>query len=75
MTGRLFVSDKIKSIILSAVFGGAIYYGFMRILEWAGKDFYWYLLGGTVAVMILAVNLIPNFVMPLFNKYEPLPEG
>jgi STE24 endopeptidase len=73
MTIGLFFGDKVKSTILSVLFGSAIYFGLMKIIEWAGTDFYWYVVGFFVAFMLLAVNIVPNFIMPLFNKYEPLP--
>jgi STE24 endopeptidase len=75
MTGSLFISDKFKSIILISIFGGFLYYGFMVILQWAGKDFYWYLMGGWILTMLVTINIYPNFIMPLFNNYDPLPEG
>lgn len=75
MTLGLFFGDKFKSTILVMLFGSTIYYGLMKIIEWAGTDFYWYVLGFFVSFILISVNIIPNFIMPLFNKYDPLPPG
>lgn len=75
MTIGLFFMDKFKSTILSMIFGSVVYFGLMRIIEWAGTDFFWYVLGFFVAFILLLVNIVPNFIMPLFNKYDPLPQG
>lgn len=75
MTLGLFFGDQFKSLVLTLIFGSIVYYGLMRIIEWAGTDFYWYLLGFIVAFLLLFVNIVPNFIMPLFNKFDPLPQG
>lgn len=72
MTLGTFWSDKFKSVLLTIILGGPIYYGIMKIIVWGGPYFYLYLGGFFIVMMILLVNLIPNFIMPLFNKYTDL---
>lgn len=45
------------------------------MIVWGGEQFYLYLTGFTIVMMILMVNLVPNVIMPLFNDYKDLPEG
>jgi STE24 endopeptidase len=44
-------------------------------MEWGGESFYIYLFYLVVVFMLIMMWLVPNVIMPLFNKYEDLPEG
>ena len=72
MTVGVYISDKIKEYILTAVIGLPIYYGFMWLVIWGGEKFYIYVSIFMAVTIILMVNLVPNVIMPLFNKYEDL---
>ena len=67
-----FRGDKIKSWLLTIIIGGPIYYGIMKIIVWGGQYFFIYLGIFFIVMMILLVNIVPNFIMPLFNKYTEL---
>ena len=75
MTLGTFFGDKVKGYILGLVIGVPIYYGIMKIIVWGGEYFYLYLASFTVIMLILLVMLVPNVIMPLFNKYTPLEDG
>jgi STE24 endopeptidase len=75
MTVGVYISDKIKEYILTAVIGLPIYYGFMWLVIWGGEMFFIYVSIFMAITIILMVNLIPNFIMPLFNKYDDLEDG
>lgn len=75
MTLSLFFSDKIKGLILSMVIGGPFLALFLKIIEWGGERFYIYVWAFTVVFSLFMMTIVPVFIMPLFNKYDPLPEG
>ncbi len=75
MTIGIYISDKIKEYILTAVIGLPIYYGFMWLVIWGGEKFYIYVSIFVAVTIILMVNIIPNVIMPLFNTYTELQEG
>ena len=75
MTIGVYISDKIKEYIITAVIGLPIYYGFMKLLEWGGDMFYIYVSIFVAVTIILMVNIVPNVIMPLFNEYKDLEEG
>lgn len=75
MTLGLFFSDKIKGLILTFVIGGPFMALFLKVIEWGGDKFYIYVWALTVVFSLFMMTLAPVFIMPLFNKYEPLPEG
>ena len=75
MTLRLFIADKFKGIALAFLLGVPIYYGFMTMIEQGGEQFYIYLFGFSAVTIMIMVNVIPNFIMPLFNEYKDLEDG
>lgn len=71
----LFTSDKIKSTILTILIGFPFYILFMGLIVKGGENFWIYLLGFVIVFMIIFINIVPSWIMPLFNKYEELEEG
>jgi len=70
-----FFLDKIKSYMLTLVFGGliltAILFFFYQLGEWA----WLYAWGLTIIFSILAPPIYTNLISPLFNQFTPLAEG
>ncbi len=74
-TKKTFVTDKIKNIILTAIFGGGLIYLLIVIEENAGNLFFLYA-WIAVFIILLVVNLIyTSVIVPLFNKLTPLEDG
>ncbi len=72
-TLKLWISDQIKGIILGLVIGFPI----LCLLLWLVGLPVWWLWAFTVvfAFQLLMMVVYPMIIMPLFNKFEPLPEG
>lgn len=71
----LWAKDQAKTVVLSQVFMAPIIAALVWTIHWAGQNFYlavWLLLAVVQLVMIL---IFPTFIQPLFNKFDPLPEG
>ncbi|CCK81176.1 M48 family metallopeptidase [Desulfobacula toluolica] len=74
-TPILFVTDLMKSIVLSAVLGGLLLSVILGFLEFGGR-FAWIMCWTASAVFLLAVQyIVPTWIMPLFNKFSPLEDG
>jgi len=71
----LFVTDKIKSLALTAVFGGPFTALLIKIIKMGGDSFALYVWAFTFVFSVIMMTLVPVVIMPLFNKYEKLPEG
>lgn len=74
-TFGLWAKDKIKSVVLSLLFGCPIVAALIWTIKWGGDNFYlavWVLLS---AVQFLMILIFPTFIQPLFNKFEALPDG
>lgn len=74
-TLSLWVTDKLKSFILSMLIGVALIY----VLLWLVQKFphNWWILGFITlfGFQIIMMVLYPIVILPLFNKLSPLPEG
>ncbi|EJS43087.1 ste24p [Saccharomyces arboricola H-6] len=75
LTVKLWFTDMIKSLTLAYAIGGPILYLFLKIFDKFPTDFLWYIMVFLFIVQILAMTIIPVFIMPLFNKFTPLEDG
>ncbi|SCU84374.1 LADA_0D01354g1_1 [Lachancea dasiensis] len=75
LTVGLWITDKVKGSLLSAVIGMPVMYAFLKIFEAFPTNFLAYICGFILVVQILAMTLIPVYIMPLFNKFTPLEDG
>lgn len=74
-TPRLFILDKVKGWLLSALLGGGIFAIIIWIWLKTG-NFFWLIAWGVVTVIsIFLVMFYSNIIVPLFNKQTPLEEG
>ncbi|KAI8822201.1 peptidase family M48-domain-containing protein [Fimicolochytrium jonesii] len=74
-TLRLFFTDMVKGQLLSAVIGIPLLVAFLKIIEWAGSNFYFYIWVFVLVVQFVMILIFPTLIQPLFNKFTPLPEG
>ena len=74
-TQKLWWLDRLKGLLLSLVLAYPLLVLVLKLVEWAGT---WWWLWAWVAVLtfqlVLAV-VAPVLILPLFNKFTPLPEG
>jgi STE24 endopeptidase len=75
MTVGLFVVDKIKSLLLTAIIGAPFVAAMLFIIKTGGEHFYLYVWAFLFVFSVIMMTLFPVVIMPMFNKYEPLPEG
>lgn len=71
----LFISDKLKGFGLMAVIGGPFISLLLKLIKWGGDQFYLYVWAFTFVFSLFMMTVYPVLIMPLFNKYETLPEG
>lgn len=74
-TASLWISDKIKGVLLMFALGFPLLWVLLVLVEWAGDA--WWLWGFAVmfGFQLLMLILYPKLILPLFNKLTPLPEG
>lgn len=74
-TPRLFITDKLKGYLLTAIIGSALGWVFFWLVQTLGQSFWIYFLM-IVAVFMLFMNMFyTSLILPLFNKLTPLEDG
>jgi STE24 endopeptidase len=74
-TQKTWWLDRLKGFALAFVLGYPLIVLLLKIVEWTGADWW---LWGWAAVMgfqLLMLVLAPVLILPLFNKFTPLPQG
>ncbi|MBU8848410.1 MAG: M48 family metallopeptidase, partial [Desulfobacterales bacterium] len=74
-TPRLFFTDLIKSIVLSAALGGILLSLILGFLEFGGRFAWLYCWAASTIFLLIVQYIVPTWIMPLFNKFTPLEEG
>jgi STE24 endopeptidase len=74
-TLKTFVADRLKAVLLFILFGVPMICAILWFFEYAG-NIAWLYCWIAVTIFTLTIQYIaPHWIMPLFNKFEPLPEG
>ena len=74
-TLKTWITDHLKMLLLSVVLGLPLVTAILKLTDWIGDRWWlwaWLLLMAFQAVMMI---LAPILILPLFNKFTPLPEG
>lgn len=74
-TWRVFVMDRIKGTLLGALIGVPLLAGILALFQYAGPAAWLYVWGTTTIVSLFISFIAPVWIMPLFNKFQPLPPG
>ena len=71
----LYFSDKLKALILGLLIGVPFLFVVLWLMQATGE--YWWLWAFAFIIVFELVMLVvfPTFIAPLFNKFEPLPNG
>ena len=72
---RTFVLDRIKGLFLAVLIGGPLLAALIAFLQWAGTWAWLWAWGFFFVVSLVLQYLAPTWILPLFNRFEPLPEG
>lgn len=70
-----FIKDKLKKFVVSQIISTPVVSGLVYIIKAGGDYFFLYLWGFTMVVVMFFMTVYPDYIAPLFDKYEPLPEG
>jgi STE24 endopeptidase len=74
-TPKTFILDILKGLLLGILLGTPLLAGILAFFMYAGA-FAWLYCWLVATIFILFVQFIaPTWIMPIFNKFTPLPEG
>lgn len=74
-TPSLFVSDIVKTNLLTFAFVPPLLSGFLKIIQKTGNQFFFYLWAFAAGVQLFMMTAYPTLILPLFNKLSPLDDG
>jgi len=72
MTLGLYLKDALKNFLLTAILGLPLLLGVLWLMEKMGSLWWLYVWGVWVGYFLLLQFIAPNFIAPLFNKFQPL---
>src|SRR5215467_450101 len=74
-TVKTWVLDRLKGFLLAVLLGFPLLVLVLKLIEWTGP--YWWIWAAVlvIAFQLLLMLVAPAVIMPLFNKFTPLPEG
>lgn len=75
MTLGLYFTDMLKQAVLTLAIGAPVIWVILWLMDASGSLWWLYAWLVWTAFMLLMIWAYPTFIAPLFNKFEPLPEG
>jgi STE24 endopeptidase len=74
-TMKVWVLDRVKGLLLALLLGYPLLALVLKLIEWTGTNWWAWAAAVVVAFQLLLLLVAPAIIMPLFNKFTPLPEG
>ncbi|ODQ79344.1 hypothetical protein BABINDRAFT_8293 [Babjeviella inositovora NRRL Y-12698] len=75
LTVGLWLSDAVKGLALSFVLGSPLLAGFLKIIQYFGDRFIFYVWVFIFVVQVVMIAIYPTVIQPMFNKLTPLAPG
>lgn len=75
MTPKTFWLDRAKGLLLGVAIGFPLLWLIFKLVDWLGD--WWWLWAWAAMILFQLIMLVvaPILILPLFNKFSPLPEG
>jgi STE24 endopeptidase len=74
-TPKLWWTDRLKGLLLAVVLGYPLLVLILKIVQWTGTWWWLWAWAALLVFQLLMLVLAPVLILPLFNKFTPLPEG
>ena len=74
-TMRTWVLDRVKGFLLALLLGYPLLALVLKLIEWTGPAWWLWAAAVVIAFQLLLLLVAPVIIMPLFNKFTPLPDG
>ena len=74
ITWRTFIIDRLKGAVLGGLLGAPLLAGILFFFQEAGPLAWLYSWCAVVGYMMVMQYVAPTWIMPLFNRFEPLPD-
>jgi STE24 endopeptidase len=74
-TQKTWWVDRLKGLLLGLVLGYPLLVLMLKLVEWTSSHWWLWAWGAMMAFQLIMAVLAPVLILPLFNKFTPLPEG
>jgi STE24 endopeptidase len=74
-THKTWWVDRLKGLLLGILLGYPLLVLVLKLVEWTGSHWWLWAWGAMMAFQLIIAVLAPVLILPLFNKFTPLPEG
>ena len=74
-TQKVWWLDRLKGLLLSVALGYPLLALILKLVEWSGPWWWLWAWGALLGFQLLMMVLAPVLILPMFNKFIPLPEG
>lgn len=74
-TPKVWWTDRVKGLLLAVALGYPLLVLVLKLVEWTGAAWWVWAWGVVLAFQLLMMVLAPVLILPLFNKFTPLPPG
>ncbi len=74
-TPGTFVADKLKGWLIGGLIGGPLAAGILALFQAYGPGAWLWCWGAAAAWLVLVTWIGPRLLLPLFHKFEPLPDN
>ncbi|MGA2685581.1 MAG: M48 family metallopeptidase [Verrucomicrobiota bacterium] len=74
-TPKTWWTDRLKGLLLAVALGYPLLVLILKIVQWTGAWWWFWTWAALLAFQFLMLVLAPVLILPLFNKFTPLPEG
>jgi STE24 endopeptidase len=72
---KTWIADRIKALLLALLLGYPLLLLVLELIERTGTNWWLWTAAVVIAFQLLLLLIAPVIIMPLFNKFTPLPEG
>ncbi len=72
---KTWILDRVKGFFLAVLLGFPLLVLVLKLIEWTGPNWWIWAAVLVIAVQLVLMLIAPAVIMPLFNKFTPLPEG
>jgi len=74
-TQKTWWLDRLKGFLVALVLGYPLLVLLLKFVDWTGSWWWLWAWGALLAFQLVMMVLAPVLIMPLFNKFTPLPDG
>lgn len=70
-----WITDRLKGLLLGALLGGPLLALILQLVRWMGPAWWIWAWAVFVAFQLILMIIAPMWILPLFNRLTPLPDG